>query len=140
MSRSSIPSLALVDRHPRTKKAAPGVPGAAFFVSALIQRCLGSFDCVDRAAVNTSTTVRAGSCIDHVLVALLTNGINRASVCTGSAIDTLVINCVGHGTYLLFKEFCSEKLWGVYSINSTVSSAISVLIPLKKLAIYHPIP
>jgi hypothetical protein len=62
----------------------------------------GSFDRVHRAAVNTGTTVSTGGGIDHMLVTLFADGINRASVSTGSAIDTLVINCVSHGTFLLF--------------------------------------
>jgi hypothetical protein len=33
---------------------------------------------------------------------LLADRIDRAGVNTSSAVDTLIINCVGHGTFLLF--------------------------------------
>jgi hypothetical protein len=41
-------------------------------------------------------------------IALFADGVNRASVSTSSAIDTLVINCVGHGTFLLYKFLLSK--------------------------------
>jgi hypothetical protein len=83
------------------KKGRTWQSGAAF-LCLFLYRDLGSFDCVDRTTVYTSTTIRACRCIDHMLVALLADGVNRACVNTGGAVDTLVVNCVGHGTYLLF--------------------------------------
>lgn len=86
------------------------------FMSVLYRGALGSFDCTDGAAVNASTTVRACCCIDHVLVALLADRVDRASVCTSGAVDTLVVNSVGHGLSsslkILFREtFGSLPQW-----------------------------
>ena len=69
-------------------------------------------------------------------VTLLTDGVNRAGVCASGAIDTLVINCVSHGIFLLFDRFMFQKLWGVYRKKMILSRANRQHLFLKKLAIY----
>jgi len=99
----------------------------------LLKTELGSLDSVNGAAVNASTTVSTGGCVNHVLVTLLADGVNRASVRTGGAVDTLVINCVSHGTFLLL-IFFEPETWGVYRNEGFLSRAKSHKNSLKKLA------
>ena len=85
--------------------------------------CSGSFNRVDRAAVNTSTTVGAERCVDHMHFTLFADRVNRTGVCTGGAIDTLVINCVGHRTFLLLIIcWCRNFSGGVYRNRPILSS------------------
>jgi hypothetical protein len=53
-------------------------------------------------------------------IALFADGVNRASVSTSSAIDTLVINCVGHGTFLLYKFLLSKLLRSLPQLLASV--------------------
>jgi hypothetical protein len=75
---------------------------------------------------------------------LLADRVNRAGVNTGGAIDTLIINCVGHGTFLLFgNKVCSETFPGEFTATGKFCPAQSVkLSNLKILAIlttfYYP--
>jgi hypothetical protein len=68
-------------------------------------------------------------------VTLLTDGVNRAGVYASGAIDTLVINCVSHGIFLLFNRFMFQKLLGVYRKRMILSRANRHPFFLKKLAI-----
>jgi hypothetical protein len=70
-----------------------------------------------------------------VHVTLLTDGVNRAGVCTSGAIDTLVINCVSHEIFLLFDRFMFHKLLGVYRKKMILSRVNRHPFFLKKLAI-----
>lgn len=71
---------------------------------------LGSLNCTNRATVNTSTAVCASRSIDYMHIALLADSINRAGIGTSSTVDTFIIDCVSHGTFLLFEIYNSGKL------------------------------
>jgi len=84
----------------------------------------GSLDSGHRTGVDTGTAVGAHSGVDHVLVALLTDGVNGTSICTGSAVDAFVIDCVGHldiPPHSVVFWITGLELVGVYTIIKTLS-------------------
>jgi hypothetical protein len=98
--------------------------------------CSGSFNRVDRAAVNTSTTVGTERGIDHMHVTLLADRVNRAGVCTGGAIDTLIVDCVGHETFLLLIICWCRNFSGEFTATDQFCPAQTTKPSnLKKLAI-----
>ena len=78
----------------------------------------GSLDCTNRATVNTSAAVCASRSIDHMHIALLADSINRTGIGTSSTVDTFIIDCVSHGTFLLFEIYDSEKLLREFSATN----------------------
>jgi hypothetical protein len=71
-------------------------------------------------------------------IALFADGIDRASVSTCCAIDTLVINCVGHGTFLLL-NFCNQNFWEFTATIDFCPAQRHKELSAKKLAISQTI-
>lgn len=64
--------------------------------SVLLRDAELSRNSVYRAGIHASTAVDAGVRVDGALAASFANGINRAGIITGAAVDALVINGVSH--------------------------------------------
>ena len=87
----------------------------------------GSLDGTHRATVDASAAIRTGCSIDHMFVALLADGINRAGIRTSCTIDALVVDCVSHDTFLLefFVVGSFRKLSGEVYINNCSLSRVN---------------